>query len=121
MNTCVNDDRAFSADDLWDRGLLEQLLSPMLPPECLGRLWADAWGVSGVRPATLMRWCQRFGLDCAALAVAAGLTESQLREHLSNRGPDRAALEMLGDLNCFPHVTPAARPAPAAPWARHLP
>lgn len=90
-------------------------MSPSLAPACLERLWAEAWEPLGINPSTLEQWHQRFGSDCAALAVAAGLTERQLREHLAGQGPDRAVLEMLADLNCYPHVTPTARPVCARP------
>ena len=89
---------------------LELLLSPLLAPECSARLWSSAWGQSGVRPGSLWAWSSQYGEEMAALAVAAGLDETQLRQHLQDgQCPDRAVLEMLADLNCFPYVTPAAR------------
>jgi hypothetical protein len=34
-----------------------------------------------------------------------------MRRHLTDdHAPDRDALEMLADLNCYPYATPAARP-----------
>ena len=93
------------------RAGLEDLLTPLLAAECRTRLWAETWTEAGVVPATLWSWCRTYGLELAALAVAGRLTELQLRVHLSDdRAPDRGVLEMLADLNCFPFVTPAARP-----------
>ena len=92
------------------RAQLEVLLSPFLAPECAGRLWSVAWHQSSVRPRSLWAWMGLYGEEVAALAVAAGLEENQLRQHLEDgQRPDRAVLEMLADLNCFPYVTPAAR------------
>lgn len=100
------------------RAGLEQLLSPSLPPECSRRLWDEAWEWAGVTPWTLWAWCRRFGTEIAALAVAAGVDEPQMRQHLADdRVPDRAVLEMLADLNCFPYATPAARPVPTEAMA----
>lgn len=93
------------------RAGLEDLLSPSLPPQCLDRLWTETWEWGGVSPSTLWAWCRTYGTDVAALAVAAGVPELQMRRHLADdRPPDRDVLEMLADLNCFPFVTPAARP-----------
>jgi hypothetical protein len=93
------------------RAGLEDLLSPLLPPQCRDRLWAETWDDAGVSPVTLWSWCRTYGVDVAALAVAGRLTELQLRVHLSDaRTPNRGVLEMLADLNCFPYLTPAARP-----------
>ena len=93
------------------RGGLERLLSPWLAPECAHRLWSDAWELTHITPWSLWAWHQLYGPEVAALAVAAGLDEGQLRRHLKDRrSPDRSVLEMLADLNCFPFVTPAARP-----------
>ena len=90
---------------------LEQLLSPWLSSECTHRLWSEAWEMARVRPSSLWAWLGLYGEEMAALAVAAGLDEGQLRQHLRDRTrPDRGVLEMLADLNCFPHATPAARP-----------
>ncbi len=90
---------------------LEQLLSPWLSPECTRRLWSEAWGTARVTPASLWAWLRLYGEEMAALAVAAGLDEGQIRLYLTDRTrPDRGVLEMLADLNCFPHLTPAARP-----------
>ena len=107
-----------AARDGWTPGLsredIEQLLSSGLPPACSVRLWSESWELAHVTPASLWGWLQSYGEELAALAVAAGLTEGQLRRHLSDgRRPDRAALEMLADLNCYPYVTPAARPLAA--------
>lgn len=97
--------------DIAGRAALERLLSPFLSPACERRLWSDAWERQCVRPQSLRAWSRLYGAEITALAIAAGLTETQLREHLSDGcRPDRGALEMLADLNCFPHVTPAARP-----------
>ncbi|MBJ7358379.1 hypothetical protein [Nocardioides sp.] len=120
MTLYAAEDRPVATATPWSRAHLEQLLSQFLAPACLERLWLETWGRLGVSPATLASWYRRFGEDCTALAVAAGLTEQQLTEHLADRAPDRQVLEMLADLNCYPHVTPAARPVTAAPWARHL-
>lgn len=120
MTTAVAEEATVSVDELWSRDRLEQLLSPLLAPACVERVWAEAWGALQVSPATLTRWLRRFGNECAALAVAAGLTDHQLTEQLDRKGPDRAVLEMLADLNCYPYVTPAARPVTPAPWARYL-
>ena len=95
------------------RARLEQLLSPGLAPACAAWLWADAWELGEVTPWTLWALAGRHGEEIAALAVAAGMSEGEIRRHLEDRRcPDRAVLEMLADLNCFPHVTPAARPLP---------
>jgi hypothetical protein len=92
------------------RARLEQQLSPWLSAHDRDRLWAEAWELTRVTPWTLWGWLRTYGEEVAALAVAAGLTEGQLQRHLKDgRIPDRAVLEMLADLNCFPHVTPAAR------------
>ncbi len=89
---------------------LEQLLSPWLSPECTLRLWSETWGLAGVRPSSLWALLRLYGEEIAALAVAAGLDEGQIRLHLKGRTrPDRGVLEMLADLNCFPYTTPAAR------------
>ena len=97
--------------DIFGRAALEQLLSPFLSPACAPRLWSEAWQQRRVTPTSLWAWSRSYGDQLAALAVAAGLTETQLQQHLSDRRlPDREALEMLADLNCFPHVTPDARP-----------
>ena len=93
------------------RRRIEQLLTPFLSPECSTRLWSQAWELGLVRPLSLWAWVRLYGDDIAALAVAAGLDETQLRQNLKDRQrPDRAVLEMLADLNCFPFATPAARP-----------
>jgi hypothetical protein len=90
---------------------LEQLLSPWLSPECTSRLWSETWETARVRPSSLWAWLRLYGEETTALAVAAGLDEGQIRQHLRDRTwPDRGVLEMLADLNCFPHATPAARP-----------
>lgn len=90
---------------------IEQLLSPWLSPECTHRLWSETWERARVTPASLWAWLRMYGEEMTALAVAAGLDEGQIRLHLKDRTrPDRGVLEMLADLNCFPHVTPAARP-----------
>lgn len=94
---------------------LEELLAPWLSRECAGRLWSETWDLAGVTTSSLWAWAELFGADVAALAVAARLTETDLRRHLDDGlRPDRAALEMLADLNCFPFVTPAARPMAVA-------
>jgi hypothetical protein len=104
MTRCEDRPRGLS------RARLEHVLSPLLATECRARLWAEAWEWGGVAPATLWSWCQTYGHEMAALAVAARLTELQMRRHLSDAlVPDRAVLEMLADLNCFPFATPAAR------------
>lgn len=93
---------------------LEQLLSPFLSPECSRRLWTETWELCHVRPSSLWAWLRLYGHELAALAVAAGLDDTELRKYLKDRQrPDRAVLEMLADLNCFPFVTPAARPMAA--------
>jgi hypothetical protein len=93
------------------RSRLEQELSPWLSPACTTRLWSDAWERAHVTPGSLCAWLWCFGEEMAALAVAAGLTEGEMRGHLNDRRPpNRGVLEMLADLNCFPWVTPAARP-----------
>lgn len=109
-----------TVSDAYSRGHLQELLSPLLAPAMVDRLWADAWGRLRITPATLIRWHQLFGVEYAALAVASGLADTQLREY-ADHGPDRAMLEMLADLNCYPYVTPAARPVTHAPWTKHLP
>lgn len=118
MSPYAPPDRVVSG--LWGRPRIEELLSPLLAPLALERLWAEAWGRLGLTPANLTGWYQQFGAELAALAVASGLTEAQLCEHFAGGDPDRATLEMLADLNCYPHVTPAARPVAPAPWAKHL-
>jgi hypothetical protein len=93
------------------RAPLEQLLSLWLAPECTSRLWSDTWETYHVMPSSLQTLLRLYGVEIAALAVAAGLTEDEIQQHLQDgRRPDRGVLEMLADLNCFPHVTPAARP-----------
>jgi hypothetical protein len=97
------------------RARLEDLLSPWLAPECAPRLWSETWGLARVSPSSLSTWVELHGPELAALAVAARLDEVDLRRHLDDGlVPDRAALEMLADLNCFPHATPAARPLAVA-------
>ena len=89
---------------------LQQLLSPWLSAECESRLWSETWGLARVAPSSLGAGLRLYGEEIAALAVAAGLDEDELQRHLADRRrPDREALEMLADLNCFLHVTPAAR------------
>jgi hypothetical protein len=89
---------------------LEQLLSPWISLECESRLWSDTWEMAQVTPSSLDAWLRLYGEEITALAVAAGLDEDELQRHLTDRRPpDREALEMLADLNCFPYVTPAAR------------
>jgi hypothetical protein len=93
------------------RARLERLLSPWLAPQCTSRLWAETWGLAGVAPSSLEALLQLYGEQVAALAVAAGLGEGDIRLHLRDRRrPDLGVLEMLADLNCFPCETPAARP-----------
>ncbi len=93
------------------RARLEELLSTWLAPECSRRLWSETWEIAQVSPSSLWAWLQLYGAEIAALAVAARVSEEELRSHLDDRRrPDRGVLEMLADLNCFPYVTPAARP-----------
>jgi hypothetical protein len=93
------------------RDRLEELLSQWLSPECTSRLWSETWEQAHVTPFSLWAWFRLYGAEIAALAVAAQLTEDDLLVHLEERRlPDRGVLEMLADLNCFPYVTPAARP-----------
>ena len=92
------------------RERLEELLTPRLPQACAPRLWEQAWGRAGLTPDTLVLWCEQYGADAAALAVAAGLPESHLRRHLDDeRRPDHGVLQMLAELNCYPDslVVPA--------------
>lgn len=97
------------------RTRLEELLTPLLSPECSDRLWAETWEIARVTPSMLWAWFQLHGAQIAALAVAARLSDDDVRSHLHDRRqPDRGALEMLADLNCFPYATPAARPLVAA-------
>jgi hypothetical protein len=91
------------------RARLEQALSVWLAPECASRLWSEAWETGHVTPSSLEELLGLYGEEIAALAVAAGLNEAEIQRHLDVR-PDRGVLEMLADLNCFPCVTPAARP-----------
>jgi hypothetical protein len=93
-----------------DRTHLERALTPCLPPECAAWLWADAWDLAGLSPETLAEWYRRFGAETAALAVAGGLSEATLRQHLLDGcEPDRGRLAMLAELNCYPFVPPAAQ------------
>ena len=94
---------------------LELLLSPWLAPECTTRLWSETWQSANVTPSSLEAFLRLYGEEIAALAVAAGLSEGDIQRHLQDRPqPDRGALEMLADLNCFPYATPAARPLSTA-------
>ncbi|QIG44071.1 hypothetical protein G5V58_15950 [Nocardioides anomalus] len=89
---------------------LERALTPCLPAECAAWLWDEAWDGAGLSPATLAEWYRRFGADAAALAVAAGLSEATLRQHLVDGcDPDPDRLVMLAELNCYPFSPPAAR------------
>jgi hypothetical protein len=93
------------------RARLEELLSQWLSPACTSRLWSETWGQAHVTPFSLWAWFRLYGAEIAALAVAAGLSEAEVRCHLEDRRrPDRGILEMLADLNCFPYLTPATRP-----------
>ena len=75
-------------------------------PGCGPRTWQSA----NVTPSSLEAFLRLYGEEIAALAVAAGLSEGDIQRHLQDEQPDRGALEMLADLNCFPYVTPASRP-----------
>ncbi len=81
---------------------VEEMLSRELPLRVVLDVCVRAHG-RGIRPGILWSWTRTHGAPVLALAVAAGLDDTDLRHHLPGlHGLDLDSLELHAELNGYP-------------------